>query len=98
MWTGETALTNVVMGCLKVLEAPTALKRTLMLRSEIGLSRLIDDALNFQQKLGVSAPVLLIAFLVTSLALVTLYSPAKKTRTTLPRGGRETACPAQLRL
>ena len=30
MWTSETALTNVVMGCLKVLETPTALKQTLM--------------------------------------------------------------------
>ena len=33
VWTSETALTNVVMGCLKVLETPTALKQTLM-RSE----------------------------------------------------------------
>ena len=30
VWTSETALTNVVMGCLKVLETPTALKQTLM--------------------------------------------------------------------
>lgn len=30
VWTSETALTNVAMGCLKVLETPTALKQTLM--------------------------------------------------------------------
>ena len=30
VWTSETALTNVVTGCLKVLETPTALKQTLM--------------------------------------------------------------------
>ncbi|MGN0301943.1 MAG: rod shape-determining protein [Anaerotardibacter sp.] len=30
VWTSETALTNVVNGCLKVLETPTALKHTLM--------------------------------------------------------------------
>lgn len=30
VWVSETALTNVVMGCLKVLESPTALKQTLM--------------------------------------------------------------------
>ena len=30
VWTSDTALTNVVNGCLKVLEAPTALKQTLM--------------------------------------------------------------------
>ena len=30
VWVSETALTNVVMGCLKVLETPTALKQTLM--------------------------------------------------------------------
>lgn len=30
VWTSETALTNVVMGCLKVLETPTALKQILM--------------------------------------------------------------------
>lgn len=30
VWTSETALTNVVTGCLKVLETPTALKQILM--------------------------------------------------------------------
>ena len=30
VWVSETALTNVVTGCLKVLETPTALKQTLM--------------------------------------------------------------------
>ena len=30
VWTSETALTNVVSGCLKVLETPTALKQILM--------------------------------------------------------------------
>jgi rod shape-determining protein MreB len=30
VWVSETALTNVVMGCLKVLESPTALRQTLM--------------------------------------------------------------------
>ena len=30
VWVSETALTNVVMGCSKVLETPTALKQTLM--------------------------------------------------------------------
>lgn len=30
VWTSDTALTNVVNGCLKVLESPTALKQTLM--------------------------------------------------------------------
>ncbi|MCI8424089.1 MAG: rod shape-determining protein, partial [Adlercreutzia sp.] len=30
VWVSETALTNVVSGCLKVLETPTALKQTLM--------------------------------------------------------------------
>ena len=30
VWTSETALTNVAMGCLKVLETPSALKQTLM--------------------------------------------------------------------
>ena len=30
VWVSETALTNVVMGCLKVLETPQALKQTLM--------------------------------------------------------------------
>ncbi len=30
VWTSETALTNVVSGCLKVLETPTALKQVLM--------------------------------------------------------------------
>lgn len=30
VWTSETALTNVVNGCLKVLETPTALKQILM--------------------------------------------------------------------
>lgn len=30
VWTSDTALTNVVIGCLKVLETPTALKQTLM--------------------------------------------------------------------
>ena len=30
VWTSETALTNVVTGCLKVLETPTAVKQTLM--------------------------------------------------------------------
>ncbi len=30
VWVSDTALTNVVMGCLKVLETPTALKQTLM--------------------------------------------------------------------
>ena len=30
VWVSETALTNVVVGCLKVLETPTALKQTLM--------------------------------------------------------------------
>ena len=30
VWVSETALTNVVMGCLKVLETPSALKQTLM--------------------------------------------------------------------
>ena len=30
VWTSETALTNVVMGCLKVLETPTALKQVVM--------------------------------------------------------------------
>ena len=30
VWVSETALTNVVMGCLKVLESPTALCQTLM--------------------------------------------------------------------
>ncbi len=30
VWVSETALTNVVMGCLKVLEAPEALKQTVM--------------------------------------------------------------------
>lgn len=30
VWVSDTALTNVVMGCLKVLEAPEALKQTIM--------------------------------------------------------------------
>ncbi|MDO4533500.1 MAG: rod shape-determining protein [Coriobacteriia bacterium] len=30
VWVSETALTNVVMGCLKVLESPTTLKQTLV--------------------------------------------------------------------
>lgn len=30
VWTSETALTNVVMGCLRVLETPTALKQIVM--------------------------------------------------------------------
>ena len=30
VWVSETALTNVVTGCLKVLETPTALRQTLM--------------------------------------------------------------------
>lgn len=30
VWTSETALTNVVTGCLKVLETPAALKQILM--------------------------------------------------------------------
>ncbi|MGI6591538.1 MAG: rod shape-determining protein [Eggerthellaceae bacterium] len=30
VWVSDTALTNVVMGCLKVLESPTALRQTLM--------------------------------------------------------------------
>lgn len=30
VWVSETALTNVVMGCSKVLETPTALRQTLM--------------------------------------------------------------------
>ena len=30
VWTSDTALTNVAMGCLKVLETPSALKQTLM--------------------------------------------------------------------
>ena len=30
VWVSETALTNVVSGCLKVLETPTALRQTLM--------------------------------------------------------------------
>jgi rod shape-determining protein MreB len=30
VWVSDTALTNVVMGCLKVLEAPNALKQTIM--------------------------------------------------------------------
>jgi rod shape-determining protein MreB len=30
VWVSDTALTNVVMGCLKVLEPPTALRQTLM--------------------------------------------------------------------
>ena len=30
VWTSETALTNVVTGCLRVLETPTALKQILM--------------------------------------------------------------------
>ena len=35
VWVSETALTNVVSGCLKVLETPTALRQTLM-RLEVG--------------------------------------------------------------
>ena len=30
VWVSETALTNVVTGCMKVLETPTALRQTLM--------------------------------------------------------------------
>ena len=73
VWVSETALTNVVTGCLKVLETPTALKQTLM-RSKQGSAR-HRMALNFQQSGSASAKrVLLVVLLVISLALATLYA------------------------
>ena len=72
MWVSETALTNVVTGCLKVLETPTALKQTLI-AIEIGRAPRSWPSTS-KQRCNPSAQVLLVLLLVVSLVMVTVYA------------------------